>query len=46
MFCTNQAFHRGKFGVAGGEIDKSAHDAGPPPHDDSNVVVVKTAQSA
>jgi hypothetical protein len=29
-----------------GEIDKTAHDAGPPPHDDSNVVVVKTAQSA
>ncbi|MDA9508306.1 C4-dicarboxylate ABC transporter substrate-binding protein [Bradyrhizobium sp. CCBAU 11386] len=29
-----------------GEIDKTAHDAGPPQHDDSNVVVVKTAQSA
>ncbi|BAR55246.1 hypothetical protein ACVIWV_000186 [Bradyrhizobium diazoefficiens] len=29
-----------------GEIDETAQDAGPPQHDDSNVVVVKTAQSA
>ncbi|QIO31407.1 TAXI family TRAP transporter solute-binding subunit [Bradyrhizobium sp. 1(2017)] len=28
------------------ETDKAARDAGPPQHDDSNVVVVKTAQSA
>jgi hypothetical protein len=29
-----------------GDADKAAHDAAPPQHDDSNVVVVKTAQSA
>jgi TRAP-type uncharacterized transport system substrate-binding protein len=29
-----------------GEIGKASQDAVPPPHDDSNVVVVKTAQSA
>ena len=29
-----------------GEADKTARDAGPAPSDDSNVVVVKTAQSA
>ncbi|MCP3369263.1 TAXI family TRAP transporter solute-binding subunit [Bradyrhizobium cajani] len=29
-----------------GEIEKAARDAGPSEHDDSNVVVVKTAQSA
>ncbi|MET4388297.1 TRAP-type uncharacterized transport system substrate-binding protein [Bradyrhizobium sp. F1.4.3] len=29
-----------------GEVEKAAREAAPPPHDDTNVVVVKTAQSA